>query len=161
MSRRREHASETGESAARGGAGENAQGQDFPGAAPGRSGGKRRAARLRKSARSPGALSAGAGNGQREDAPWDSPAAAGLPLEFPGRKTRSPEGRVREQCGPHPFTEESWNPRLRSTARSPGTRAPALTLRPPPRHCAAPLREPCHGMAPAPSSALDNFPPAD
>ena len=85
MSRRREHASETGESAARGGAGENAQGQDFPGAAPGRSGGKRRDARIRKSARSPGALSAGAGNGQREDAPWDSPAAAGLPLEFPGR----------------------------------------------------------------------------
>ena len=57
--------------------------------------------------RSPGALSAGAGNGQREDAPWDSPAAAGLPLEFPGRETCSPGGRAREQCGPHSFTEES------------------------------------------------------
>lgn len=58
--------------------------------------------------RSPGALPAGAGNGQRAmDAPFDSPAAAGLPREFPGRETCSPGGRAREQCGPHSFTEES------------------------------------------------------
>ena len=68
--------------------------------------------------RSPGALPAGAGNGQRAmDAPWDSPAAAGLPREFPGRKTCSPGGRAPEECGPHPFTEESGNSPLRSTAR--------------------------------------------
>ena len=105
-----------------------AQGQDFPRSSYlGESGGKRRAARLRKSAPLPGALPAESGNGQRVmDAPCGSPAAAGIPREFPGRETCSPGGRATEECGPHPFTEESGNPRLRITARSPGTRAPEL-----------------------------------
>ena len=161
MSRRREHASETGESAARGGAGENAQGQDFPGAAPGRSGGKRRAARLRKSA----TLTGSSVRGSRERTERGCSlgltgrgrAPAGIPGERDMQSWRKSPGAMR----PSFLYRGERNPRLRSTARQLRKRVPALTLRAHPRHCAARVREHCHGMAPAPRPAVDNFPLRD
>ena len=95
--RRRAHDAETGESAARRGAGGNVSGAGFPRSSTREKAEKNGAPPASgKVPRSRELCPLGAGNGQREDAHCGSPAAAGLPREFPGRETCIPGGRAPE-----------------------------------------------------------------
>ena len=138
-----------------------AQGQEFPGAAPGRKRRIRRAALLRKSASLPGSSACGSSErterGLSPRLPGRGRAPAGIPGERDMQSWRKSPGAMR----PSFLYRGERNPRLRSTARQLRKRVPALTLRAHPRHCAARVREHCHGMAPAPRPAVDNFPLRD
>ena len=140
-----------------------AQGLDFHGAVPGRKG--------RKTARCPTLGSAS--HTSETERRWESGKRTerGCSLQLPGRG-RAPAGIPGERdmqswrkspgaMRPSFLYRGERNPRLRSTARQLRKRVPALTLRAHQRHCAAPLREHCHGMAPAQRRAVDNFPLRD
>ena len=96
-----------------------AQGLDFHGAVPGRKG--------RKTARCPTLGSAS--HTSETERRWESgkrtergcslqlPGRGRAPAGIPGEKDMQSWRKSPEECGPHPFTEESGNSPLRSTAR--------------------------------------------